>query len=72
MNHKPEVDTATDVRLATGQLIYDTTTTVQENRSSQDHLNIHWDNGGSLGGAGDFYRLIFKTSAGDFAVEAEI
>ena len=55
-----------------GFWIYDTDTTVQENRSSQDHLNIHWDNGGGLGGAGDFYRAISKTSAGDFAVEAEI
>ena len=72
MNHKPEVETATDVRLATGQALYDSTTYLQENRSSQDHLNLHWDNGGGMGSAGDFYRLIFKTSSGDFSVEAEI
>ena len=72
MNHKPEVETATDVRLATGQALYDSSTTLQENRSSQDHLNLHWDNGGGMGSAGDFYRLILKTSGGDFAVEAEI
>ena len=72
MNHKPEVETATDVRLATGQALYDSSTTLQENRSTSDHLNLHWDNGGGRGSAGDFYRLILKTSSGDFAVEAEI
>ena len=72
MNHKPEVETATDVRLATGQALYDSSTTLQENRSTSDHLNLHWDNGGGMGSAGDFYRLILKTSSGDFAVEAEI
>ena len=71
MNHKPEVETFNALRLAQGQNIVDNGTTVQANYSSFEWLRLQIDNEGSINTSYE-QRLIMKTSAGDFAIEAEI
>ena len=71
MNHKPEVETFTALRLAQGQNIVDNGTTVQVNYSSFEWLRLQIDNEGGINTSYE-QRLIMKTTAGDFAIEAEI
>ena len=71
MNHKPEVETFNALRLAQGQNIVDNGTTVQVNYSSNDWLRLQIDNDGGINTSYE-QRLIMKTTAGDFAIEAEI
>ena len=71
MNHKPAVETFNALRLAQGQNIVDNGTTVQDNYSSFARLRLHIDNEGSVNTSYE-QRLVMKTTAGDFAIEAEI
>ena len=71
MNHKPEVETFNALRLAQGQNLVDNGTTVQDNYSSFARLRLHIDNEGSVNTSYE-QRLVMKTTAGDFAIEAEI
>ena len=71
MNHKPEVETFTALRLAQGQNIVDNGTTVQDNYSSFARLRLHIDNEGSVNTSYE-QRLVMKDGTGDFTIEAEI
>ena len=71
MNHKPEVETFTALRLAQGQNIVDNATTVQDNYSSFARLRLHIDNEGSVNTSYE-QRLVMKDGTGDFTIEAEI
>ena len=71
MNHKPTVETFTNLRLAQGQNIVDNVTTVQENYSTFARLRIHVDNEGNINTSHQ-QRLVMKDGTSDFAVEAEI
>ncbi len=72
MNHKPNVETFSTLRLVVGDTIYDNGTTVQDNYSDPSMLRIHVDNEGGMNNDTYFKRLVFKLDSGDFAVEAEI
>ena len=72
MNHKPNVETFSTLRLVAGDTIYDNGTTVQDNYSDPSMLRLHIDNEGGMNNDTYFKRLIFKLDSGDFAVEAEI
>ena len=72
MNHKPNVETFSTLRLCAGDNMYDNGTTVQDNYSDPSMLRLHIDNEGGMNNDTYFKRLIFKLDSGDFAVEAEI
>ena len=72
MNHKPDVETFSTLRLCVGDNMYDNGTTVQENYSDPSMLRLHIDNEGGMNNDTYFKRLVFKLDSGDFAVEAEI
>ena len=71
MNHKPEVETFTALRLAQGQNIVDNTTTVQANYSSFAKLRLQIDNAGGINTSYE-QRLVMKDGTSDFAIESEI
>ena len=72
MNHKPNVETFSTLRLSAGDAIFDNGTTVQDNYSDPSMIRLHIDNEGGMANDRTFKRLIFKLDSGDFAVEAEI
>ena len=72
MNHKPDVEIFSTLRLAAGDTMYDNGTTAAGNFSSNEMIYLNIDNEGGMPSDYTFKKLVFKLDSGDFAIEAEI